>query len=253
MSPPRDTLAARRALRFGLAGAALAYAWAAWTHDSALNELAVLELGASEAVARGVDRGAAVVLVVAAVGAWFERGRVAWGLAALWMLLQAVAEARLGGAPLVEWEPAAHAARWLAPFALVALVGGRVRRAELLLRVGAAATFAVHGVQALVGVPRFVDLVLLSARRVALAPSEVAVERALVVVGLLDLAAAALVVTTRRRAVAGYMALWGAVTLLARVTAGGWVQWPAAGVRLEHAAAPLALLLLWSPRTRSSP
>ena len=243
---------AERVLRVAVAGAATAAAFSAWAHYSELNSLLFGHAGFSESAARSVDLGSAVGLVLAAALALL--GTRSWliGFAGLWFLLEAGARTVLRGHALPELALLAHSARYLLPLALLLLARGRAGWAEGVLRWAAALTFAAHGVEALAKVPAFLDLLLLTARRVGVPATEAQASGLLTVIGLVDLGVAGLVVVRRMRGVALYMLVWGAVTLASRVTAGGLVQWPEALVRLPNAAAPAALFLLWARRERGA-
>ncbi|HIG10276.1 MAG: hypothetical protein ABGY71_03940 [bacterium] len=237
-------------LRLAMAVALGGAAWTTATRYSHLNGLlyqrGYLDL---EAVTH-MDGGAAMLLAL--VGLATLARRLPWGLfyAVLWFALEAVALTLDGGAALSNWTVAAHAVRILTPLALFFLIRGRVLWAEFLLRAALAATFVAHGIEALSEVPAFLDLLLLSARRLGWSLTESGAGALLMAIGTVDIALALLLCAGRLRAVSAYMAFWGAATLVARMSAGGLVHWPEAVERIHHVAAPAALFILWSARAR---
>lgn len=236
-----------------------------------------LNLGASEVSAAHLERGAAfalfacalMVLMPAGLGAAnmstaqanhtaAARGfNVAW-VAALfagaWLLLTALAAWRVE-----TWAPAlaapAHGARYCAAFALAAWLLGRARIAQGLLVAGAVATFAAHGLEALLLRAEFVDYLIGAAWRVlGWRVSQGLAEGALLAIGVMDVAAAALLLALfgwrKRRgpaaiALLGWMTFWGFFTAAARIVDMGWGNLPEAMIRVANGAVPLTLLLHW--------
>lgn len=205
------------------------------------------EHGWSEAAALRLEHAAAYGLLAATpLLAW----RKAWPVAAAiagWLLLVIVATTAVG--TWYPWlTPGAHATRYLAPLALVALSlqPARVRPAEWLLRVAAAATFACHGVEALLAHAQFVDYVITGGNRVGVEVAEGTARGVLLAVGLVDIgAAAAVLIPKRLRAVAAWMAVWGLATAGMRVVSLGWGNWPEVLIRVANGLVPLTLLMLW--------
>ncbi|WP_145057753.1 hypothetical protein [Adhaeretor mobilis] len=116
-----------------------------------------------------------------------------------------------------------------------------------LLRLAVAATFATHGMEAMLQRSTFVDLLIDSAQRLLhwdLPQSQA--EQALFVIGVTDLLLAGACLLTRSRAVFLWMATWGAITAVSRVTAGGLeYHWHETLWRASHCCVPLALAMYW--------
>lgn len=195
-----------------------------------------------------VERALALVSL-AAVMALFARPTRAIGagvLAALALLL-AWATVDQGGVPFSEWAWPAHAMRIAAPVALLwsAAARGRSRDSagmEWLVRLACSAVFVVHGLEAMRAHPWFVDLTISAAREtIGLTLRQPTVERLLVGVGVVDIAATVHVLA-RGRAGAWYMAIWGSFTALLRVLAYGPGAVAETIVRLPHGLLPLMLL-----------
>jgi hypothetical protein len=211
--------------------------------------------GWSEEAALRMEHGAAWLLLAAAPLVLLRRGWPALLLVSLWMAARAAAQAadEVWHPELIPFD---LGARILAPLSLVLLTAlptdgtiphGRFRASLGLLRVAVAATFAGHGVEALLRKPEFIDLILASGRRLGgLAIPEAAAREALGAIGTLDLlVAGALLVPLRFRCVAAWAAFWGLLTASSRVVQMGWWNAPEALVRVIHAGAPLALLVAW--------
>ncbi|MDF1798689.1 MAG: hypothetical protein P1V81_05900 [Planctomycetota bacterium] len=257
MQPPPSRLAGP-GLRAVTAIAALTAAYLAFARYTPINSFLFLEHGVDEDLARAIDLAACVALVAGALGTLFgvrSIARVMGVFVGLWFAAIALTTAVLGGEPFAHLAPLAHAARFGLPFALVLWTLRWWRGAEAVLRVALAATFAVHGYEALQHHPGFLDLVFLtkleleSLFHLAELPFEERQARAiLTAIGLLDLVLAGLLLLVRWRAVALYMAFWGLLTALSRVTAGGLEWWPEVGLRVSHIGGPLVLWMIWRAR-----
>lgn len=248
------TQAAAAILRLGVFIQCVGLYWIAIGKGSALNGLFFLSLDWSEPTAQLIDRGGAMLVTAAAAAAlWWPR---AWGLYALiaaWMTFVAAASWHQGGAPFSDWSMLAWAIRIAAP-AIAALWGRGLElslRAQWIARAAIAATFALHGVEALSMHPGFVDLVIGAGQRFFHVWWEQhAVQRLLGVIGVVDLVVAALLLCGKRwRWLVMYMALWGFVTALSRVVESGSIGFGETMLRCCHGALPLALWWLWRPQS----
>lgn len=125
---------------------------------------------------------------------------------------------------------------------------------EPVARGGACLAFAGHGLEALWHSPQFADLILFTARRIGTAMTEHAAQTLLTGIGVIDLLLAALLVSTRWRAVAIYAALWGLLTAGSRITAHGLeFGWYEALLRAAHFGLPAALAVYWWHRLAGPP
>ena len=184
---------------------------------------------------------------------------------AVFQLLLAGTKTWRGGSFMSEWTVPEQATRILAPLAVcwmiagyrVATVPGGLRfplAAEWTLRVAAAITFFAHGLKSVYKAPQFVSLILGSGENLlGWSMRQQLAEIALQVIGAIDICLAVLLVTTRWRWVALYMAVWGAITAFSRMTAMGWEWYPETLVRAANCGVPLALAILWSTQTRRAP
>jgi len=161
------------------------------------------------------------------------------------------------------WYPIpASACRVAAPFGLMLVdpfwgvwrrsgkVGATRIRSYLgmqFLRVAAAATFATHGMEAMLQRSSFIDLLISSAQNVLNWDlPQAQAEQALFAIGVADLIVAGACLLTHSRAIFLWMALWGAITAASRVTAGGLeYHWHETLWRASHCCVPLALAAYW--------
>ncbi|TWU22254.1 hypothetical protein Pla52o_33100 [Novipirellula galeiformis] len=170
------------------------------------------------------------------------RASLAWIL--LWMFLLALIFMIRGDA-FSELALGEHAVRYGLPMALLVFSIPRIRFIGLwVLRFAVAATFMVHGYKAIQFYGPFTDLILLSdAKWLGSSVDQSAAERGLLVIGVIDVVAGVLLLVTRWRAIAVYMACWGVVTALSRMTAFGFNAWPESLIRVANGGVPLALVL----------
>lgn len=215
-----------------------------------------LELDWSEAAAVKLEYAAAYGLLASVP---FVFWRPAWPvlkLVAAWLLFSAIATT------LIEpWhpelEPAAHAARYLAPLALAALsmkTNPRNRRlAEWLLRAGVGATFIAHGIEALLMRAQFIDYLIGSAWTLtSLDLPEAGARGVLLCIGLVDVVVGAAILIPRRwRALALWLAFWGLLTASVRMVYMGWGNWPETLIRVTNGAVPLTLFFLWQSESKN--
>jgi hypothetical protein len=115
------------------------------------------------------------------------------------------------------------------------------------LRWAVAVTFVAHGVEAWQHYPEFIDYWIGTNRHLLDARmSQSTAETLLTLIGCADFLAAALMVTTRWRAVGWWMVFWGTITAFSRITSYGLnMGWYATAVRAPHVGVPLAVVLYW--------
>lgn len=136
-------------------------------------------------------------------------------------------------------------ARYLTPVALALWLrdGELGKTARTLLRVGIAFTFIGHGIKALSSDPHYLELIReTGAQLLDWRPGGAHTAHALQVIGVLDIVAGLLTLTVGLRAALIYMALWGAITAVSRVSYDGWHRFPEVLFRATHFVAPWVLL-----------
>jgi len=151
---------------------------------------------------------------------------------------------------------AAQSARIAAPLALLLLdpwraerplSSRRIRLAMGLLLGAVVFAFLSHGIEAWQRYPVFIDLLICTSDRLfGVELSQSRAETMLRVIGVFDIFVAIACLFPRLRGVLWWMAFWGGVTALSRVTAFGWEPtWHGAATRMPHLGVPLAVVLYW--------
>lgn len=243
-------------LRLAVLGHALGIAAAIFGKlGSGLGTYFFLEWGFSHPQVAVAERWAAWGLLVLAALACLRPWLVFLVPIALAIFLDAWARQFNGGAPFAEWTIGAHALRMLVPLALAALylqwpwtgaVRDFQRRGTMwLLRAGLAVLFITHGFEALRQHPRFIDYLIGTADRwTPLELSEAAAVSLLRVIGVFDIVVGIAVLVRPWAPLLAWMAFWGFVTALSRVTSLGIEQYFEILLRTSHFLAPIAVLLL---------
>jgi hypothetical protein len=196
---------------------------------------------------------------------------VVLGLLAGWSFILAIFSWLVNpGDPFHATDPAGHAVRFAAPLALLLLTAfpgkGQESKIVWILRWGVAGTFIGHGLCALWRKPSFVDLIVgtmnwflgdpvltavsLEALDEALtvaASRQAFAEAALPIIAIQDFILVGLLLLPNRKMkkIALWMAIWGLVTALSRMTAYGWDYWHDLALRICNAGIPLFLWLYW--------
>lgn len=226
---------------------------------SGLGTYFFLEVGYTHLEVAPVERMAAYALLGLAIALVI---RPHWLLVlpiALLVTLEAVAHHFNGGFPFAEWVIYAHALRFGAPWALLVLLfaplgrwlgpGWHLHATGWVLRIAIATVFAIHGIEAIMQHPRFIDYIIGTTHNFTghyLSESTtVAIMR---VIGVVDLVVAALVIIKPHPAVLYWMAFWGLITALSRVTTFGLGHHHEVLVRTAHFLAPIALLFILRAR-----
>jgi hypothetical protein len=193
------------------------------------------------------------------------------GLLAGWSFLLAIFSWLVNpGNPFHATDPAGHAVRYAAPLALILFIAfpGREEESKItwILRWGVAGTFVGHGLCALWMKPSFIDLIVgtmnsffgdpvltagsLDALEEAFAVAasrQAFAEAALPIIAIQDFILVALLLLPGKRikTVALWMAVWGIVTAMSRMTAYGWDHWHDLALRICNGGIPLFLWCYW--------
>ena len=174
------------------------------------------------------------------------------------------------GNPFHATDPIGHAVRFAAPVALLLFIAfpgiEQESKIEWVLRWGVAGTFIGHGLCALWIKPSFINLIvgslnlflgdpILTAGSLealeeafAVAASRQAfAELALPIIAIQDFILVALLVLPRKRikTIALWMAVWGFVTAVSRMTTYGWDHWHDLALRICNGGIPLFLWVYW--------
>ena len=207
--------------------------WTSWVAGSDVETFLFASAGLQDRVTFAIDRVIAIAFLLVAVVGVVRPWRAGYALMAAWYLVIPLARGWNGGAAFTELAVLAHAVRWAAPLAVALLPRAGDRPSvdaagtpalAWTLRAALAATFAIHGYEALSAHPQFVDYLLLADSRIAgLGLDQSGAETVLACIGVVDLACAAALLSERRmrRGLLAYMAFWGFLTASARVVHAG--------------------------------
>ncbi len=214
-----------------------------------------------------VDRVAGAILIGLAVWLWIRPSRLAFLVVALWFFLWSWGGFFRQDGRFWYIIPAAQAVRYLLPmalaFAALRPIWARLRGTEApsqlgptslwILRIGIALTFLAHGFEAIAKNPNFEDYINLTAQLwLDWNPPQRLVRVSLISIGVIDVVVAVWILLQPNRWVALWMAFWGAITALSRMTSYGFDDGLHETVlRAANGGVPLVLALLWwSPDRR---
>jgi len=242
-------------LRLGTSGAALG--WSAWLFGKLGTQMGAWSLfhgGVAHARIAAAERALAWTLLALAAVAWLPKR---WGgfaaILGLLVLTEAVVGTVNGGYAFSQWTVPTRTLRIIVPVVLLAWVFRECSRwaepvGEWLLRCAIALVFATHGLEAFFGHPAFQDYIIGNAETVfGLEWVESDNRTLLWGIALLDGVAAVLVLLVSWRWLFAWLAFWGLITALARMTTYGMGAYPELLLRFPHFCAPLAL---WALRAR---
>ena len=180
------------------------------------------------------------------------------GLLGVWSFTAAIFSWLVNpGDPFHATDPAGHAVRYAAPLALFLLTccpgKGQVGKIIWILRWGVAGTFIGHGLCALWLKPSFIDLVIgtmdlfIGEDLDAYSARQVFAEAALPIIAIQDFILVGLLLLPGKRikTIALWMAIWGVVTALSRMTAYGWDFWHDLALRICNGGVPFFLWAYW--------
>lgn len=148
-----------------------------------------------------------------------------------------------GGSHFSQWTPFAQAIRIGLPFLIYFLSTKKSSLSKWVFRLGCvflATTFFAHGLEAWMGHPHFIDYIITSFHR--LFHSTVSEDQAIFIlkcIGFWDIAIAIIVLLKPRQWVFIWMAAWGLMTAMARITEIGFVAYPEVLIRISHIILPL--------------
>lgn len=203
------------------------------------------------------EQATAWLLLLCALLVWLPgRWAAIAGVAGLLAFTDAVAGVISGGYAFSEWTVSAHALRWATPLAFSLWLLSPERRSwqrtasMIFLRIAVAAVFATHGLEALLRHPGFEDFLIGTLDNwLGISLTEEQILPVLIAIGVVDLGVAAAVLLRSWAWLFAWLALWGLVTALARLTTFGTIAWAELFLRFPHFCVPLAL---WSwSRSRS--
>jgi hypothetical protein len=169
----------------------------------------------------------------------------------IYLLLLSYYKGVNGGAMFSELSIPAHATRWLPCFALWGWLAWtpkikerQMRLTTWLLVIATSLTFSIHGHEAIMINPRFVDLLYGVFERFSIPLSETVCHTLLWIIGLMDVIFAVLILWVRKKSLLLWMAVWGALTAFSRPLAFGFIFWEESLLRIGNCLVPLAVMAL---------
>lgn len=226
--------------------------WLLGRYGSSLGAWLLTHQEVSPAIIGMVERVLGYSFVLGALLVWHRRAAIVAFFFGLLLAAMAVFGVVVGGYAFSSLTPGAHALRIATPLALGMIAWGScfgrlhgqdVDLSRRLLVLAASVVFAVHGVEALLQHPAFTDYIIATVDRfLGLEWDESTTFYILCIIGIVDLAVAFLVLFRRTRKLLVWMAFWGLVTALSRVTAYGMEAYIEVLLRAPHFLIPLALL-----------
>ncbi len=162
------------------------------------------------------------------------------------LLTEACLIAGSGDGGYAEWTPAAHALRYGTPLAL-ALLAMKEPFGEaqvlMLLRVSLALVFVAHGTEALMHYPNPVDLLIGSGENLfGWRMTEAQAKSLLSVIGWADVVVGIAILVRPFPTLLWWMAVWGLITALSRMTGLGGNAYPEVLMRTSHFVVPFVLV-----------
>lgn len=186
--------------------------------------------------------------------------RIILALLALMFFLLAFIIWQQAGSPFTQFTLFAHSARILLSVSFIFLLKDGLlykKLAYYLLALGLSITFITHGLESISLHPYFIDYLITSAKKLLdLDLQEAMAGTLLTVIGTLDVLVGVAILFVRNKWLFVWMAAWGCITALARITELGWGMFPEVLARAVHFGGPIALIFLnrcfkANPRTRN--
>lgn len=175
----------------------------------------------------------------------------------LYILFEAWAGYYQGGYGFSEWTLGAQALRYIVPLSVVFLLSWPISRiltlkrkisvSSWLLRIGLAVVFTTHGLECLMGNPKFIDLILGSVNNIlGVRWTEATVLQIMQIIGWVDIIVAIAVLLKPHKYLLGWLLFWSTITALSRMTALGTDAYTEVLMRASHILTPLAVYMLMS-------
>lgn len=239
-------------LRIAVALSCLGYASQTLRQKTPLNTEVLLNWGTAPYLATLIPiLFALAFLVLGALAFWKPTTKVLWSIFTMIALLTSMKF--LGFGLLFGLTLPSHAARYLAPVGLLMLMKANKRNQDPsmifnMLRISIALTFFGHGVKGLFHSSNFLHL-MQGTEMTLFGAAILSPEMNLFIldaIGVVDLLAAVLILTSRWHIVAIYMALWTFAAAWTRVTANGIASWDDIVIRAAYYMIPLAIICYYN-------
>lgn len=214
---------------------------------SAVETMLFMEMSFEQANSKLVEKIIAWIFLTLGVVTFFKPYNVLLILISLGTLGLAFVIKTQAGSPYTEWSIPAHSIRIILPLGILLLhtKSSYLKVSYWMLLVGIGVTFVTHGLEAWTLHPRFVDYLLISSENaLGIRLKQSTAELILKIIGSMDILAVLIAFSFPRNAIFYWMASWGLITALARVTELGWVLYPEVLIRAAHFLVPISLILI---------
>lgn len=245
----------KKLLLVAVSSVGIGVAWLSWLKDSAIGSMLFMNYGMTAPSAGVVMQVLAVLLVIAVVTLFFRKSRLfGAGFIGLYLIFLVYATMDQGGNPFSDYTLAAFAMRLVTPFVFILVLSKSLQTrfpkssnqvAVWLMILASCATFFMHGIEAFMAHPWFVDMTItMASNLVGWAISQSLAEQMLMIVGIIDIVSAVALLVFRSKIALIWMIIWGFFTCLLRLVNYGFGAMPDAIIRLPHGLLPLILYMV---------
>lgn len=253
----------KKLLLVAVASVGIGSAWMSWLKDSAIGSILFMNYSLSAPTAGVVMQVLAVLLMIAVVTLFFRKSRlIGAGFIGFYLIFLVYATVDQGGNPFSDYTLAAFAMRLVTPFVFIIVLSktlqtrfpdGSNQVALWLMILASCTTFFMHGIEAYLAHPWFVDMTItMASNLVGWSISQSMAEQMLLVVGFLDIVSAVALLVFRSKAALIWMIIWGFFTCLLRLVNYGFGAMPDAIIRLPHGLLPLIIYMVLDKITTPS-
>lgn len=232
-------------------------AWISWLKDTPIGAMLFMNYSVSPGTTGIILQSLAVILLISVIALFFKSTRLLGsGIIFGYVVVLIYAAIDQGGYPFSNYSVAAYAMRLSAPAALLIVFSTSIQERNSrfsyslvlwLIILSTSATFIIHGVEAILAHPWFIDMTITMAKNLAgWSITQSSAEQLLIAVGILDIISALALIIFRSPLAAAWMTFWGFFTCLLRIVNYGMGGLPDAIIRLPHGLLPMILLIEFS-------
>lgn len=246
----------KRLLLIAVASVGIGVAWLSWLKDSPIGSMLFMNYSIPAPTAGVVMQVLALLLIISVATLFFEKTRLyGAGFIGAYLVLLVYADIDQGGNPFSDYAFAAFAMRLATPIVFIFVwsktlqarfSNGSNQVALWLMILASCATFFMHGIEAYLAHPWFVDMTItMAGNLIGWSISQTLAEQMLLVVGILDIASAVALLVFRSKTALIWMIIWGFFTCILRLVNYGFGAMPDAIIRLPHGLLPLILYFIF--------
>lgn len=240
-----------------VASVGIGAAWMSWLKDSAIGSMLFMNYSLSAPSAGVVMQILAVLLLLATATLFFKKFRsYGAGFIGIYLAFLIYASIDQGGNPFSDYTLAAFAMRLVTPFVFIIVISKNLQSgfrelsnqiAIWIMILASCSTFIIHGFEAILAHPWFVDMTItMAGNLIGWSISQSLTEQMLMIVGIIDIASAVALLVFRSKLALIWMIFWGFFTCLLRLVNYSFGALPDAIIRLPHGLLPLILYFVLS-------